>query len=306
MLKKAVNIIFATVYFLVSSYFMIQETAVASQNNEQESRHLGRVVSTLITHEYVILDNPSLITYLNNILKEIVSVNNIENDYRIIVINDFIPNSFSDPEGTLYITSGLLDIIENDDEIACILAHEIAHVESYNMLNAFDGIITQRKAVIATGIIVSAALVVATVGMSAAAMGPMGTATSSSTMITNIGSFATTSVLSATVSPPKFENTAGLKELSKARLGRVGIKSEPEQHPVYAPALFGVVIYGIYKGYGAEEEAETNKLASRFISNTSFEMEGLQSLGVKIVKNTSEEPNTHLESYLRQYIENKK
>ena len=48
--------------------------------------------------------------------------------YRFYVIDDPVPNAFAFPNGMIFIHTGLLDIIENEAQLAVVLGHEIAHV----------------------------------------------------------------------------------------------------------------------------------------------------------------------------------
>lgn len=48
--------------------------------------------------------------------------------YRFYVIEDPVPNAFAFPNGMIFINTGLLDIIENEAQLAAVLGHEIAHV----------------------------------------------------------------------------------------------------------------------------------------------------------------------------------
>ncbi len=57
--------------------------------------------------------------------------------YRIQVIRDDQPNALAVAGGNLYFTTGLLDMMETDNEIESVLAHEIAHVERRHTLRAF-------------------------------------------------------------------------------------------------------------------------------------------------------------------------
>ena len=50
--------------------------------------------------------------------------------YRFQVVDADEINAFAVPTGYIFLTRGLLDSLETDDELAAILAHEIAHVES--------------------------------------------------------------------------------------------------------------------------------------------------------------------------------
>ena len=50
--------------------------------------------------------------------------------YRFQVVDDDDVNAFAVPTGYIFVTSGLLAALETEEELAAILAHEIAHVES--------------------------------------------------------------------------------------------------------------------------------------------------------------------------------
>jgi len=50
--------------------------------------------------------------------------------YRFQVVDADDVNAFAVPTGYVFVTRGLLDALETEDELAAILAHEIAHVES--------------------------------------------------------------------------------------------------------------------------------------------------------------------------------
>jgi predicted Zn-dependent protease len=50
-------------------------------------------------------------------------------DWRFGVLNSEAINAFSAPNGRVFITKGLYKLLQNDDELAGVLAHEIAHVD---------------------------------------------------------------------------------------------------------------------------------------------------------------------------------
>ncbi|MCX8052496.1 MAG: M48 family metalloprotease [Armatimonadetes bacterium] len=55
-------------------------------------------------------------------------------NYEFKVIEDKDVNAFSLPGGRIYVNSGLLDLITSDDELAGVLAHEIAHAAHHHMI----------------------------------------------------------------------------------------------------------------------------------------------------------------------------
>ncbi len=48
--------------------------------------------------------------------------------YRFYVIDDPVPNAFAFPNGMIFVHTGLLEIMENEAQLAAVLGHEIAHV----------------------------------------------------------------------------------------------------------------------------------------------------------------------------------
>lgn len=48
--------------------------------------------------------------------------------YRFVVVDNPLKNAFACPGGIIFICSGLIDILENEAQLAGLLAHEVAHV----------------------------------------------------------------------------------------------------------------------------------------------------------------------------------
>lgn len=60
--------------------------------------------------------------------------------YRFAVLDTDLRNAVAVPSGFIFITRGLLGVIKSEDELAAVLAHEIAHHElRHNMLDAAAG-----------------------------------------------------------------------------------------------------------------------------------------------------------------------
>lgn len=57
-----------------------------------------------------------------------------ELDWRFGVLDSPTVNAFSAPDGYVFITRGLYDLAENDDILAAILSHEIAHITGRHAL----------------------------------------------------------------------------------------------------------------------------------------------------------------------------
>ncbi len=55
-------------------------------------------------------------------------------NYTFKVVDDKDVNAFSLPGGFIYVNKGLLDYVHSDDELAGVLAHEIAHAAHHHMV----------------------------------------------------------------------------------------------------------------------------------------------------------------------------
>ena len=53
--------------------------------------------------------------------------------FRFVVTADREPNAESVGGGTIYVNRGLLQLVDNEDELACLMAHEIGHDEFGHM-----------------------------------------------------------------------------------------------------------------------------------------------------------------------------
>ncbi len=73
-------------------------------------------------------NNPMLQTYVNNIGQRLVPKDS-PNLYSFRILYDPIPTAESLSTGTIYISTGLLSMLDNEAQLAYVLGHEIAHVE---------------------------------------------------------------------------------------------------------------------------------------------------------------------------------
>lgn len=75
----------------------------------------------------IISDHPML-SQIRQIVARIVPVTERPKmSYTIKIIDEKEPNAFTFPGGFMYVTTGLLKLVESEHELAAILAHEIAH-----------------------------------------------------------------------------------------------------------------------------------------------------------------------------------
>ena len=102
---------------------------------------LGRNLAARVFGIYkpVELEDPRL-PYLRKVAIAIIKASRRSSTYIdpvVILLNapDVI-NAFAAPGGFIFITTGMLDFLKNEDELAFVLAHEVAHIELDHGLNA--------------------------------------------------------------------------------------------------------------------------------------------------------------------------
>ena len=54
--------------------------------------------------------------------------------FRFAVVDSPVPNAFALPDGQIYVHTGLLAILENEAQLAAVLAHECMHVEGHHSI----------------------------------------------------------------------------------------------------------------------------------------------------------------------------
>lgn len=82
-------------------------------------------------------DDPYLLAYLQDVVDRLTPPGMEANphlDYTVSVIDAPELNAFAYPHGAIYVHTGLLAKLENEDQLATLLGHEMSHVEGRHML----------------------------------------------------------------------------------------------------------------------------------------------------------------------------
>jgi beta-barrel assembly-enhancing protease len=100
--------------------------------NEQDEMRLGNQLSVEIGKRYkVVAVGQERVNRIGQRVARASLRSNIT--YRFHVISDKEINAFSGPGGHIYVTTGLIDLA-NDDELASVLSHEVSHIVARHSL----------------------------------------------------------------------------------------------------------------------------------------------------------------------------
>jgi predicted Zn-dependent protease len=105
----------------------------------QEEEEMSREVMKAIRKHYVLIHDPLIVTYINQMGQKIVSSLPPQPfEYHFYVIKNHEYNAFATPAGHVFVNSGLMEAMENEEELAGILSHEIAHVVCRHISQKID------------------------------------------------------------------------------------------------------------------------------------------------------------------------
>jgi hypothetical protein len=97
-------------------------------STEYDDARVGRDASVDVKNELGALDNAELDAYVGAIGRKLLrGVPRKSFDYQFTVIDQEEPNAFALPGGYIFVSRGLLALANNEDEVACVLGHEIIH-----------------------------------------------------------------------------------------------------------------------------------------------------------------------------------
>ncbi|MFT7591242.1 MAG: hypothetical protein ACI9UJ_001165, partial [bacterium] len=92
----------------------------------------------LLTGGGVLYGDP-LSTYANSILEKLLQNNkDLQETLRVYTIKSNKVNAYSTNQGIIYITAGLFGKVENEAQLAYVLAHEISHYTNRHVLQSFE------------------------------------------------------------------------------------------------------------------------------------------------------------------------
>lgn len=134
------TIFLPAIYYLLSTIFFSgctteyniatgEEDSIYYGYSTDREVQIGKNIARQVEAEYKFSEDPLIEERVENVGKKIAAAcDRKEIDYHFKVIEDEELNAFALPGGYVYVNRGLVDKVKNDDELAGVLAHEVAHV----------------------------------------------------------------------------------------------------------------------------------------------------------------------------------
>ncbi len=95
----------------------------------------GRLLSKKILTRYPLYRNENATLYVNKVGKSVaLFAGRPELEYHFAILDTDAVNAFAAPGGYIYITKGALKQMDNEAQLAAVLAHEIGHVNNKHIM----------------------------------------------------------------------------------------------------------------------------------------------------------------------------
>lgn len=98
--------------------------------SKTRQRKLGHSAAVHINKTSLMSEDKVLIGYLNKMLGRLVAASEAppEYAYRLDVVEDTALNAFTPGGGHVFVTTGLMRALDNEAQMAAVIAHELAHI----------------------------------------------------------------------------------------------------------------------------------------------------------------------------------
>lgn len=129
--------------------------AVLSKNDEAQ---LGRAIMRQVRASGELVEDPQVTEYINEIGHRLAAQANTDgnHEFTFFVVDSPVVNAFALPGGFIGVHTGLLEATRNEDELAGVLSHEVAHVTQRHIARSIHA--SQRQSILSTAIMLGAIL----------------------------------------------------------------------------------------------------------------------------------------------------
>lgn len=172
--KRGLTLIILLTFLLFTSPFAFPFTV-------QEQKEMGEKLFLRLKGELEFVNDPLLVAYLREVGQKVVKASGDSRfEYRFFLVKGNQPNAFTIPGGYVFVNTALLGLIGSEEELAAVLAHELAH----NVLDHVPRMFEQAKKIsLATVALTVSALLLAKSPEAKKAVTAMGSAMAESLML---------------------------------------------------------------------------------------------------------------------------
>jgi len=104
-----------------------------------DERKLGKEFYEKLEKANALLQNERVASYIQQLGERVLAHSDkVPFDYRFSIIRSSAVNAFATPGGYVYLNQGLINLAENESQLAGVIAHEIAHVNGRHIAQIIE------------------------------------------------------------------------------------------------------------------------------------------------------------------------
>ncbi len=104
-----------------------------------EEVRFGREIAARMIGRFSLYDNPRLTKYVNLVGQALVrNTNRPELQFHFAVLNTTEINAYAAPGGYVFVTRGAIEKMQDESELATVLAHEITHINEKHVVKELN------------------------------------------------------------------------------------------------------------------------------------------------------------------------
>jgi beta-barrel assembly-enhancing protease len=135
----AISLFLSSLPVSVRAQSVVTPPATTQEQVNDEKFVFGKVDQDLLSEikllderfekDGVVYHEPALDAYLTHVGTAVVADKKLENvEWKFRALRDPVPNAFALPNGSIYINTGLLALLDDENQLAAVVAHEVTHV----------------------------------------------------------------------------------------------------------------------------------------------------------------------------------
>ncbi len=165
---------FAVVFFIL----LFRASICFAEFTLDDEKKLGKEFHDQMVKNHLLLENKKLNDYINKIGNLMLAQSKkAPFEFHFYIVNSNLINAFNTPGGYVYVNKGLINVVENEGELAGVIAHELGHANSHHVASLIE---KSEKLNIATLAAIIAGAFLGGGGQATAAIGAFSIAGSSS------------------------------------------------------------------------------------------------------------------------------
>jgi beta-barrel assembly-enhancing protease len=126
-------------YVFIFSIMLLRASICFAEFTIDDEKKLGKEFYDNLAKHQLIFENKRANEYLTKIGNLVLNGNKqVPFEFRFSLINSSAINAFATPGGYIYINRGLLNVVENEGELAAVIAHEISHANYRHLASIIE------------------------------------------------------------------------------------------------------------------------------------------------------------------------